>query len=189
MEALRHILVAHIKASCVRLIFVLKLGLRLPGRDVGDASLCLCVFLELEDGVCRRHPRDAQLLLMDPLVAVHDLLAHFADLLLIHSHNLIVTLLVGALERLELLLEDDEVTREFLVFGGQLLVLVRHVCLQLVETVASLDELIVLLAGLDPQLIRHLLRGAFFVLENFEVKVQLLLVQIVDSLHLFHALL
>ena len=165
MEVLRHILVAHVIASGVRLVlshvlFQLRLGL--VSRNIHDTPLH--AFLKLEDGVGGRHPGDAELLLVNSLVTVHDPLAHVLHLFLVHAHDLVVTLLVGAFEGLKLLLKYDEVAGEFLVLSRQAFVLALVVLLQLIETVASHDELLILLARLDPQLVRHLLGGTRFVL-------------------------
>ena len=151
MEVLRHVLIAHVNTSRVRLVLgqiLLQLRLGLVSRNIHNTPLH--AILKLEDGVGGRHPGDAELLLVNSFVTVHDPLAHVLHLFLVHAHDLVVTLLVGAFEGLKLLLKDDKVAGEFLVLSRQAFVLALVVLLQLIETVASHDELLVLLAGLDP---------------------------------------
>lgn len=126
---------------------------------------------------------------MDSLIAVHDFLAEFLNLHLVHASDLIVALFISLFEGLESLLEDEEVTGEFFVLLCQFLVEGLSFSTHFFKFLLSVTHLLALLSLLSPQLVNSLSGVSLSILKDGEVETKLLLVEVVNSLHLLHALL
>lgn len=134
-------------------------------------------------------PVEAELLVVDHLVALDDPVLEFLDLLLVHRLDLVVTLQVGFLEVLELPLELLELPSYALVVRGQLLVgvfefLVLFLVLSPQVAIPGVEDALLLL-----QLLVVLVVLLLLLLQDLQIVVQLLSIQLVQGLHLLVALL
>ena len=138
--------------------------------------------------ILRWLPLNGELLQVDNLVSLHDFLDEFASLLVVHRPNLLDALVIGLFEPFKSLLELNELVGEEFIFPG----IGRIQGLGLSLLVAELDVLVTvfLLVSLElgPKALLLLIEDCLALVEHIVVEGELLLIQLIDSLHILHAL-
>ena len=125
---------------------------------------------------------------MNDLVSVHDLLDELASLLIVHRPDLLDALVIGLLEPLKTLLELDELVSEQLVVLGVRRVQGLGLILRLPEELVLFTIALHILLKLGPQALLLLEEHRLALLEHIVIEAQFLLIQLVDGLHVLHAL-
>jgi len=126
---------------------------------------------------------------VDDAVGLDDLVDEGADLVLVHGPDLVEPVLVGLLKALELVLQLLELLRELLVVVRQLDVLTLVVLALTIELLLHCPKNVLVTALLGLEGVDGVVVDLFALLEDLVVELELLLVEAVDGLHVFHALL
>jgi len=126
---------------------------------------------------------------MDHFITVLDFLAKSADLILIHRPDLVESIFITLLKSFILLLEEQEILRElFVVFCHNLVVLSEALMLRLEFSSDGSQHFFVFSLPLF-KVVQGLLIDLFSFLKDSVVELKFLLIQSVNSFHVFHALL
>jgi len=143
---------------------------------------------EAEDGVGGWLPGDTELLHVNDTVGLDDLVNECTHLVLIHRPDLVEAILVTLFEAFEFILEFLELLGEFLVVVGELDVLALKILGLSFELLLDCAEYILVAALLGLERCDGVAVDLFPLLEDLVVELELLLVETVHSLHVFHAL-
>lgn len=126
---------------------------------------------------------------MNDLVSVHNLLDEITRLLIVHRPDLLDLLVVSLFELLKALLKLDELVCEQLVVLGEGGVEILGISHLDIELYLIISKTIFVLIQLKLQALLLLVENCLALIENLIVEAELLLVELVDGLHVFHALL
>lgn len=126
---------------------------------------------------------------MNHLVGVHDFLHQIARLLVVHRPDLLDSLVIRFFKFLEALLQFDELVREQLVILGVRCVQISSIRLLHFEQFNLITQALLVLGKLGLEAFLLLLEDLLTFEKHVVVEAQLLLVQLVDSFHVLHALL
>lgn len=126
---------------------------------------------------------------MDDSVSLDDLVDQLPHFVLVHRPNLIESVLIRLFETLELVLQLLELLSELLVVLSQLDVLLLIVLALSLKLVLDSSEDVSVPSVLVLQTTDCVGVNLFSLLQDFVVELKLFLVESVDSLHIFHALL
>lgn len=165
------------------------MGGRVRAFVAGVARDCVRFRQECEKGICWRVPLDGKLLQVDDFVSVHDLLNQIACLLVVHGPDLLDALVIGLFKSLEALLQLDELVCEQLVVLRVGRVQILRIRLLHFEELKLVAEALTVFGKLGLQAFLLLLEDLLALEEDVVVEAQLLLVQLVNGLHVLHALL
>ena len=134
-------------------------------------------------------PLNRELLEVDDLVGVHELLNEVTGLGIVHSPDLLDTLIISLFEPFETFLELDELISEDLIFLGEF-------CVQILGFSDLHLESLKFLTIIHRIPIKSCFETLFLfsedrltLVEHLKVEQELLIIKSVDSLHVFHALL
>ena len=125
---------------------------------------------------------------MNDLVGVHDFLDKVTGLLIVHGPNLLNTLVISNFKLFEALLELDELVCEQFVVLGVSRIQVFGFELLVLELGDGLAKRLSVLAQLGLEALLLFREHLLALVEHIVVEVELLLVELVDGLHVFHAL-
>jgi len=125
---------------------------------------------------------------VDDLVSVHDFLDEGASLHDVHALNLLEALVVSLLEFFKTLLELDKLVREQFVILGVSSVRVLSLDQLILERLFLLTEIRRILLQFVPQTLLLFLEDRLTLIEHLMVEEELRLIQLVDGLHVLHAL-
>ena len=162
---------------------------RVSALEGGLASDCIRLREPGKEGVLGRLPLDRELLQVNDLVSVHDLLDKITRLLIVHRPDLLDLLVVSLFELLKALLKLDELVCEQLVVLCEGGVEILGICHLDIELNLIISETIFVLIQFQLQALLLLVKDCLALIENLVVEAELLLVELVDGLHVFHALL
>ena len=126
---------------------------------------------------------------MNDLVSVHNLLDEITRLLIVHRPDLLDLLVVSLFELLKALLKLDELVCEQLVVLGEGGVEILGISHLDIELYLIISKTIFVLVQFKLQALLLLVENCLALIENLIVEAELLLVELVDGLHVFHALL
>ena len=126
---------------------------------------------------------------MNDLIGVHDFLDEIAGLLIVHGPNLLNTLVISNFKLFEALLKLDELVGEQFVVLGVSCIQVLGFKLLVLELSDCLAKRLGVFAQLGLETLLLLREHLLSLVEHVIVEVKLLLVELVDSLHVLHALL
>jgi hypothetical protein len=147
------------------------------------------LFGESEDWISRRLPGNTKLLHVNDTISLNNFVNKSADFMLIHGPDLVKAVFIALLEPLELVLELFELLGELLIVVSELDVISLVLLALSLELLfdSSEDVLISSLLGLETG--DSVVVDLFSLFEDLEVELELLLIESVHTLHIFHALL
>ena len=119
---------------------------------------------------------------------MHDLLDQVTCLLIIHRPDLLDLLVIGLLELFKAFLKLDVFIRKLLVLLGVVCVQVFGISHLGIKQFLFVSESIFVLVEFELQALLLLVEDLLALEEHIIVEAKLLLVELVDSLHVFHAL-
>ena len=120
---------------------------------------------------------------------MHEFLNEVTGLGIVHSPDLLDTLVIGLFESLETFLQLDELISEDLIFLGQLRVQTLGFCDLHLESLKFITIAHRVLIKSSFETLSLFSKDCLTLTEHLEVENQLLIIESVDGLHVFHALL
>ena len=126
---------------------------------------------------------------MDNLVSVHELLNEVTGLGIVHSPDLLNTLIISLFKPFETFLELDELISEDLIFLGQRCVQILGFSDLHLESLKFITIAHRVLIKSSFETLSLFSKDCLTLTEHLEVENQLLIIESVDGLHVFHALL
>ena len=125
---------------------------------------------------------------MNHLVCVHNLVDKLASLGIIHAPDILDTLVVCSLELFKTLLQLDKLVGEDLVLFGVVLILNLGLCKLISVQIHLVSESLIVFLKLGSESLLLLKVNLLSFIEHFIVEAKLFLIELVDGLHVFHAL-
>ena len=126
---------------------------------------------------------------MDDFVSMHELLNEVTGLGIVHGPDLLDTLVISLFESLETFLQLDELISEDLIFLGELCVQSSGFCDLHLESFKFITIAHRVLIESSFETLSLFSKDCLTLAQDLEVENKLLIIESVDGLHVFHALL